>query len=386
MNSTKIALAHEFLNFFGGADQILFKNHEIFPTAPIYSLLADENFTNKYLPDAHIISSYLNKWPRFFTKKHQLFAFEFPVAAEQFDFSNYDIVLSDSHSFIKGIITKPGTIHISYIHSPTRYLWDQNATWISQKKLNLFSWFINYRFNQMRLWDYLAADRVDLFLANSEHVAKRIKKYYRRDSIVVHPWVKVDEFTPDKNIRKDDYYIILSRLVSFKNIDLAVKAFNISGKKLIVAGTGDEEKRLKSIAKSNIEFTGFVTPTEKIKLLQRAKAFIWTCEEDFGIVPVEAMAAGTPVIAYGVGGLTESVLPDKSGLFFDHLTPESVNNAIAKFEKNYHQFTPDNCINQARKFDDTVYKSKIEDIINQVQADPEKIINQAISSFYHSHE
>ncbi|HPN67230.1 MAG TPA: glycosyltransferase [bacterium] len=381
MSKYRIALAHEFLNFFGGADQILFKNHEIFPDAPIYCLLADENFTDQYLPKAQIIPSYLNKWPRFITKKHQLFAFEFPVAAEQFDFTDFDIVLSDSHSFIKGIITKPSTVHVSYIHSPTRYLWDQNATWISQKKLNLLSWFINYRFNQIRLWDYLAADRVDLFLANSHHVAKRIKKYYRRDSIVVYPWVETRDFLPSTPVKKEDYYIILSRLVSFKNIDLAVQAFNISGKKLVVVGTGDEEKYLKSIAKPNIEFTGFVSPSEKVSLLQKAKAFVWTCEEDFGIVPVEAMAAGTPVIAYGVGGLTESVVSGQTGLFFHQLTPESVNETITNFEKNYQQFSPENCIRQAYKFDASVYCSNIIDIINRVQSDPQKISDRVITKF-----
>lgn len=382
MKIPKIALVHEFLNFLGGADQILFQFHEMYPDAPIYCLLADEKFTEKYLPGAKIIPSYLNHYPRFLTNKHQLFAFEFPIAIEQFDFSEFDIVLSDSHSFAKGIITKPETIHISYVHSPTRYIWDQNAAWINQKKLSLLGFYINHRFNQLRHWDYLAADRVDIFLANSIHVKKRIQKYYRRDAEVVYPWVDVNLFRPKQNIKKEDYYLILSRLVSFKNIELAVKAFNINGKKLIIAGTGDEEQKLKSLANRNIEFTGFVDPKTKIKLFQHAKAFIWTCEEDFGIVPVEAMAAGTPVIAYGVGGLLESVVENQTGLFFKEPTVESLNLAINQFEQsnliNSHQA----CISQAMKFDIPNFQKQIDFIVQSAYQNPNEVLAKSLNKKY----
>mgnify|MGYP000866532198 CR=1 FL=1 len=382
MNKPKIALVHEFLNFLGGADQILFKFHEMYPQAPIYCLLADEKFTKKYLPNATIIPSYLNKLPRFITNKHQLFAFEFPIAIEQFDFSNYDIVLSDSHSFAKGIITKPQTIHISYIHSPTRYLWDQNGAWINQKKLSIFAPYINYRFNKLRNWDLLAADRVDLFIANSQHVASRIKKFYRRPAQVIYPWVDTEKFQPPENIQKEDYYLIVSRLVPFKNFDIAVKAFNQLGKKLVIAGTGDEEKYLKSIAKDNIEFLGFVSDEKKIELFQKAKAFIWTCEEDFGIVPVESMAAGTPVIAYGVGGLKESVVEGFTGLFFDKQTPEDLIDAVKKFESGNLDITGSNCLKQATKFNIADFKNQVSQIVDRVWDDPDTILADALKKIY----
>ncbi len=382
MNKPKIALVHEFLNFLGGADQILFKFHEMYPDAPIYCLLADEEFTKKYLPNAKIIPSYLNKYPRFLTKKHQLFAFEFPIAIEQFDFSEYDIVLSDSHSFSKGIITKPETIHISYIHSPTRYIWDQNGAWLGQKNLSFLAPYINHRFNKLRTWDLLAADRVDKFIANSNHVAKRIKKYYRRDSTTVYPWVDVEAMKPKPDVQKEDYYFIVSRLVQFKNFDIAVKAFNKLGKKLIIAGTGPDEKYLKSIANDNIEFLGFVSDEKRNELLQKAKAFIWTCEEDFGIVPVESMASGTPVIAYGVGGLTESVVDGVTGMFFNPQTPEALVEAVEKFEASDLKNSSLACIEQAKKFDISVFKSQIDEIVMQAYQNKEKVLNQALEKKY----
>lgn len=358
----KVALANEFLNFLGGEGQVLFSLHRMYPEAPIYTLLSHQKFVDQYLPQAKIINSSLNQLPNFITKSHQIFLTLFPIIVEQLDFSAYDVVISSCHSFIKGIVTKPNTIHISYIHSPTRYIWDQSAEWIAQKKLNLFSPIINWRFNKLRHWDYLAADRVDIIVANSQTVAERIKKYYRRDPYqVIYPPIPVDNFVPQHRIAKQDYYFTVSRLVEYKRFDLAIKAFNELGLPLYIAGTGPEEKYLKSIAKDNIKFLGFISDEEKIKYLQGARAFIFPGEEDFGIVQVESMAAGTPVIAYKKGGSTESIIPNQTGLFFDRQEPQDLIRAVQKFVQMAPMKT-DDCISRARHFDESVFQSQMRSV------------------------
>lgn len=373
IKSPKIALAHEFLTTLGGAEKVLIKLHHMYPDAPIYTLLSCQNFVKQYLPNAKIISSHLDRWPDFITSKHQLFLLQFPVAVEQFDFSKFDIVLSSSNSFMKGLITKPSTVHISYNHSPTRYIWDQTHDWIDQKKLGVLRPIIEWRFNILRQWDFLAADRVDLFIANSKHVAKRVYKYYRRESKIVYPNIPVKQFLPIKSTKKKDYFLIVSRLAPFKKFDLAVKAFNKLGLPLHIAGTGEELSYLKSIASKNITFHGFVSEEQKVKLLQEARAFIFPGEEDFGIVPVEAMASGTPVIAYGVGGILESVIPDQTGVFFDQPTVDSLIQSVKYFDQHSTKYTSQNCINRALKFDESVFAAKMEKIINYCFHHPEKI-------------
>jgi len=371
----KVALTNEFLNFLGGEGQVLFSMHRAYPQAPIYTLLSNPKFTDQYLPKAKIINSSLNRLPNFITKSHQIFLELFPIIVEQFDFSDYDVVISSCHSFIKGIITKPNTIHISYIHSPTRYIWDQSAEWIAQKKLNLFSPIINWRFNKLRHWDYLAADRVDIIIANSKTVAERIKKYYRREPYqVIYPPVPVNDFIPNGSVaNKQDYFFTISRLVEYKRFDLAIKAFNELGLPLYVAGTGPEEKYLKSIAKDNIKFLGFISDEEKIKYLQGARAFIFPGEEDFGIVQVEAMAAGTPVIAYRKGGSTESIIANQTGLFFDQQKPEDLVRAVQKFV----QMTPiktEDCINRARQFDESVFQSQLRSVVEYAHQNKKDVL------------
>jgi len=372
MKKPKIALAHEFLNNIGGAEQILYQLHQIFPEAPIYTLTSNPRFVQEFLPQAKIICSPLRNWPTWLTDRHQLFLNYFPIATELFDFSEYDIVISDSHSFIKGLITKPDTIHVSYIHSPTRYLWDQTHNWAKQKKIDIFASIINWRFNSLRLWDKLAADRPDILLANSNYVGERIKKFYRRQPYqVVYPSVDTKTFLP-KNIKKQDYYLVLSRLQHFKRFDLAIHACNRLGKKLIVAGDGAAYNDLKAIAGPTIKFTGQVSDQEKIKLMQQAQAFIFPGDEDFGIVPVEAMAAGTPIIAYGVGGLLESVIENKTGLFFSEQTVDSLVDCLRRFEKKKDQFTSDLCISRAKKFDHQVFRQQILALVEEIMADPQK--------------
>ncbi|MBU0647701.1 glycosyltransferase [Patescibacteria group bacterium] len=378
MKKPKIAIAHEFLSILGGAEKVLIQIHRTFPEAPIFCLLSNQKFTQKYLPKGTIHSSRINHLPDFLTNKHQLFLMQFPIAVEQFDFSEFDIVISSSNSFMKGIITKPSTVHICYNHSPTRYIWDQTADWIEQKNLGIFRPIINWRFNKLRQWDFLAADRVDQFIANSQYVAKRIQKYYRRDvDHVLFPSIDTKEFKPTQ-IDKQDYYLILSRLENFKRFDLAVEAFNQLKLPLYIAGTGSAESHLKSIAQENIKFLGFVSDEKKIELMQHAKAFIFPGEEDFGIVPIESLAAGTPVIAYGVGGLLESIEPGKTGLFFDNQTVDDIREAVTKFTKNYKQFDPKYCIKSAAKFDHQHFSKKLQSIVNNSYQNSDKILFDSV--------
>lgn len=375
MNKPKIALAHEFLNAIGGAEQVLIQLHRTFPEAPIYTLTSNPEFIKKYLPEAKIITSPLRYFPSWLTNRHQLFLLYFPIAAEQFDFSDYDILISDSNSFIKGAITKPNTIHVSYIHSPTRYIWDQTHDWINQKRLNLFSPVINWRFNQLRIWDKLAADRVDIMLANSQYVGQRIKKYYRRDPYkIIYPSIDTQSFCPKRNFHKQDFYLVLSRLQHFKRFDLAVLACNRLKKKLIVAGDGDAKGYLKSLAGPTIEFLGQVSDSKKIELMQSAKAFIFPGEEDFGIVPVEAMAAGTPVLAYKTGGLQESVRENISGMFFERQTVEDVVSCIIKFEKKYSHFSIGECIKHAKIFDHQTFRQEFLALVHEIYQDKDKFL------------
>lgn len=374
MNKPKIALAHEFLNTIGGAEQVLIQLHRTFPEAPIYCLTSNPKFIRAYLPQAKIITSSLRYFPSWLTDRHQLFLFYFPIAAELFDFSQYDLVISDSNSFIKGIITKPSTIHLSYLHSPTRYIWDQTHQWIGQKKLNLLAPIINWRFNRLRLWDKLAADRIDVILANSHFVGERIKKYYRRDPYrVIYPSIDTNSFRP-ANYQKENYYLVLSRLQAFKRFDLAIEACNRLKKTLVVAGNGPDLPRLKSLAGPTIKFLGQVSDHQKIELMQQARAFIFPGEEDFGIVPVESMAAGTPVIAYGVGGLLESVKENSTGLFFPKQTVDSLTECLINFERKHHNFSPQDCIAQAQKFDHQVFQNKIKDVVKEITANPQKFL------------
>ncbi|MFZ5391734.1 MAG: glycosyltransferase [Patescibacteria group bacterium] len=376
MKKPKIALAHEFLNTIGGAEQVLIQLHHTFPDAPIYTLTSNPNFVNQYLPNAKIITSPLKYFPSWLTNHHQLFLLYFPIATELFDFSDYDILISDSNSFIKGAITKPSTIHVSYIHSPTRYVWDQSHEWINQKKLNLFAPIINWRFNQLRIWDKLAADRVDVMLANSKYVGQRIEKYYRRTPYkVIYPSIDTSSFHPPENLKKSDYYLVLSRLQHFKRFDLAILACNRLKKRLIVAGDGDAKKHLESLAGPTIEFLGQVSDTKKIELMQSAKAFIFPGEEDFGIVPVEAMAAGTPVLAYKTGGLLESVRENFTGLFFERQTVEDVVVCIKNFEKNQSRFSAKGCINHAKKFDHQLFRREFFNLVEEIYLDKSKFLH-----------
>mgnify|MGYP001202679846 CR=1 FL=1 len=334
----KVALIHDHLAQDGGAEKVLKVFSDMFPDAPIYTLLYEDKQVAKYFTDRHIETSIIQKLPGG-VKHYQWYLMFMPMAVEFFDLSEFDVVISDTSSFAKGVITKPDCLHICYCHTPTRYLWSDTHQYINELKYN--KWFkkiIGMVLSSIRSWDRLAADRVDVFIANSKTVQDRIVKYYRRNSTVVYPPVETDKFSIiDLNNQKPEekYFLAGCRLAPYKRIDLVIEAFKNLGTdyKLKIFGDGVDLERLKIIAQgsSNIEFLGRVSEDDKVKLFEGAQAFINPQEEDFGITVVESMAAARPVIAYRKGGATETVIEGKTGLFFDTQISSSLEEVLRKF-------------------------------------------------------
>lgn len=330
LDDFKIAIVCDWLTVYAGAERVIYEMHQLFPKAPIYTTLYNPKAC-KVFENADVRESWLRYIP-FGRKFHRLLFPFMPRVFETIDLDEYDLVLSSAHSAAKGVITLPETLHVAYCHSPMRYVWDQSHSY--QKGFRLFS-FLNFLtrpiLHRTRLWDRVAAERVDKFIANSHYISRRIKKYYGRESDVIHPPVDLSRFSLGEGER--GYYLAVGRLIPYKRFDLVVDAFNKLGKKVKIVGVGPEMAKLKRKAGENIEFVGKVSDEELRRIYQGAKALIFPQLEDFGIVPLEAMACGTPVIAYGAGGALETVSDGVSGLFFDEQTPESLVKAVKKFEK-----------------------------------------------------
>jgi len=327
----------------------------LFPQAPIYTLFYDKDATGGVFEGKHIETSFLQKAP-FIKRYHRLFPLFMPLAVEQFDFSDYNVVLSISSSFAKGIITKPNTRHISYCLTPPRFLWDDSHKFMEEFGYprfikNILPPFITY----LRMWDKEAAMRVDDFWTISNFVKSRITKYYHRDSRVIYCPVNTGKFYVSDKI--GDYFFMAGRLVSYKRFDIAVKAFNLLGWPLKIAGIGPELNRLKKMAKSNIEFTGLITDQELAELYSHSRAVVFPQEEDFGIVPLEAMASGRPVVAYNAGGAAETVINNETGLLFNEQTEASLMETLKAF--NQTNFKPEACQAQAEKFGIEVFKKNV---------------------------
>ncbi|MBN1272783.1 MAG: glycosyltransferase [Candidatus Aminicenantes bacterium] len=330
MINAKVALVHDWLTGQRGGEKVLEVFSEIFPRAPIYTLFYFPGSQSEILEQKDIRTSFLQRMP-FLKRRYRFYLPLFPLAAEMFDLQEYDLVLSSSHCVAKGIIPRPDALHISYIHSPIRYAWNQYFPYFSPKKLGLFSKFlIPPVIHYLRLWDESSSHRVDHFVANSHNVARRIEKYYRRSAEVIHPPVDTVFFQPGE--LKKDYFLIVSALVPYKRIDLAVAAFSKSGCPLYIVGDGPDYKKLKSQAKSNVRFLGSVDAETLKRTYQEAQALLMPGEEDFGINALESQACGTPVIAYERGGALETILPGKTGLFFRKQRIQYLLDVLDKFQ------------------------------------------------------
>jgi len=355
----KVALAHEFLITWGGSDLVVQKFGEIYPDAPIYTALFDDKQIGDRFEGKRIITSFLQRFP-FSIRKHRLFMPFFPLAFESFDFTGYDVVLSSHHMSAKSILTSANTCHFCFVHTPMRYAWDHFPQYMSEFG-RIAQIPMRLLFHYLRIHDAASANRVDYFIANSEYVARRIRKHYRRDAVVIHSPVQASRFHVSGAV--GDYYLVVSRLVPYKRVDVAVEAFNRTGKKLLIAGTGPEFEKLKAVAKPNIEFLGFVPDDKLADYYSNCRAFIFPGEEDFGITPLEAQASGRPVIAYASGGALETVVDGKTGAFFHEQTPQSLADAVECFD--YAAFDPQAVRKHAETFDEEVFKRKISDFIDK---------------------
>lgn len=360
----RIALIHDHLAQDGGAEKVLQALADIYPSAPIYVLLYKKEYVDKYFANREIKTSIIQKMP-LGVKKYQWYMPLMPMAVEFFDLRAFDLVLSSSSSFAKGIITPPDTPHICYCHTTTRYLWDYAHQYINELKMN--KWFkkiISFYLSRIRQWDRAAADRVDYFIANSQTTQKRIKKYYGRDSVVIHPPVDTSKFVINQNI--SNYFLAGGRFTPYKRFDLAIQAFNKLNIPLKIFGEGPDELRLKKMAKQNIEFLGRISEKDKTRLMSKCQAFIHPQEEDFGITAVEAMASGRPVIAYNRGGARETVLQGWTGILFNEQTWEELADAVLHFIHQRLDFNPYMIKEHAERFGIRRFKKQLQEYVDKV--------------------
>ena len=350
----KVALVHDWLVSEGGAEQVLKCFHEIWPNAPIYTLVYNEKKAPAWTRGLDIRTTYIQDWPG--GKTHHKFLLSFmPRAWEALDLTEYDLVVSSCASCCKGVITRPDAVHICYCHSPIRYVWDLYYDYLEGASA-IKRAFMPSMIHKVRMWDFQAAQRVDSFISNSDYVGRRIAKFYRRESTTIHPGI----FLPEGEVReeREDYYFVLSRFVGYKRIDIAIEACNMLGRKLVVAGSGgEEEERLRAMAGPTVEFVGHVSDEQLSDYYAGARAFLFPGIEDFGLTPLEAMAGGAPVLAYGEGGARETVVDGETGLFFREQNAESLAACIEEFES--YNFSASACRARAEQFSRENFKKEI---------------------------
>ena len=359
----RIALVHDWLTGMRGGEKVLEVLCEIFPDADLYTLICLRDRVSKIIREMKIQTSFLDKLPLASRHYRSLLPL-FPSAIEQFNLKGYDLVISTSHCVAKGVLSAPDTLHISYCFTPMRYLWDMNPEYFSGRRPGLRSLPLSFFLNYLRMWDVSSSRRVDAFIAISRHVQRRILKYYGRESTVIYPPVDCDFFTlPEEGDRPGDYFLMVSALTPYKRADIAVEAFNRSGRRLVVVGDGPQLRRLKNLARSNVELLGWQSDEAVRGYYRDCRALIFPGEEDFGITPVEAQACGKPVIAYGRGGVLESVIPFPedgcTGVLFDEAKPESLLGAIDVLEGNLARFNARRIRANALRFNKSRFRDTI---------------------------
>ncbi len=364
----RVAIVHEWLTAYAGSEKVFEQLLQMFPQADLFCLVDFLHPKERgFLQGRHVKTSFLQGIP-FGRTLFRKVLWLLPLAIENFDLSGYDIVLTSSHAVAKGAITGPDQLHICYCHSPIRYAWDLQHQYLQQANLTrgLKGAYSRATLHYMRLWDARTANGVDCFVANSRYIGRRILKVYRRSSTVIHPPVDVDAFDQyAENPEKADYYITVCRLVPYKRVDLIVDAFaQTPNRRLIVIGEGENLASWKKSAPSNVEFLGHQPDSSMRELLAKAKAFVYAAEEDFGISVVEAQACGTPVICLGRGGALDSVIPGKTGLFFDQQEAGSIREAIDRFEKTPDAFNTQEIRLNARNFSIQTFRDKFLELVS----------------------
>ena len=371
----KTAIVHDWLVNYGGAERVVEHMLILYPDADIYTLVYDEKKMGKIFPKEKVHTSSLQKIPMA-EKLYTKFLSLMPKAFEEFDLTGYDLVIASSSCCAKGVITSPTTPFIAYIHSPMRYAWDLYYDYLKNSG-RLTKFFMKRWMPDIRKWDYISSQRIDTLVANSSYIARRIKKFWNRDAAVVYPPVDTDRLSVSDEAA-GDYFVVFSRFVPYKRIDLAISACARLNKKLIVIGSGSQEKELKLLAAScknaDIKFTGRISDSEVKAYLQKCRALIFCAEEDFGIIPVEAQACGRPIIAFGKGGALETVVNEKTGVFFEEQSVGSLVKAIEEFEKldKENTFNPKKIREHAEKFSAENFRKNLSE---QIRLTEDKVRN-----------
>jgi glycosyltransferase involved in cell wall biosynthesis len=371
----RVALVHDFLIGLGGAENVLGKIAEIYNESDVFTLISDKRILKypefDWIRKKRVFSSFLQHFPKFLKNRKKWLLPFMPTAIETLDFRDYDLVISSSGAFSKGIVVKSKTLHICYMHSPLRYVWDWSHQYQEENNLKGGTKFFTRLFlNYLRLWDRASAMRPDYLIANSKYTQARIKKYYRRESQVIYPPVRVKDFkVTGKN---QNYFLTVARLSAYKQIDILIEAFGKLGLPLVIVGDGSQRKKLeKKIVETQnsnrIKILGELERSKLIKLYENCRAFVFACEDDFGIAPVEAMAAGKPVIALREGGVTETVLEGETGEFFDTAKPEMIADGIRRFIENEKKYNPEEIRQRAEEFREDRFERELTYFINKIR-------------------
>ena len=362
----KVAIIHDWLVTYAGAERVLEQFIKLWPEADLFSLVdflpANQR---QFILDKPVQTSFIQKLP-FARKKYRQYLPLMPLAIEQFDLGGYDLVLSSSHAVAKGVLTGPDQLHICYCHTPIRYAWDLQHQYLKQSGLStgIKSILTRYLLHKIRMWDARTANGVDVFVANSHYIARRIHKVYRREATVIYPNVDTQFFKPAEPI-KEDFYLTASRMVPYKKIDLIVQAFNtMPSKRLIVIGDGPDMAKIRAQAKANVTILGYQPQATLLDYMQRARAFVFAAEEDFGIVPVEAQACGTPVVAFGKGGASESVIHGETSWLFNEQSVPTLVQAIEDFEQKFQSST-ENIWQHAQQFSAERFRAQFANLVEQ---------------------
>lgn len=358
----KVAIIHYWLVNMRGGEKVLEELCAIFPNAEIYTHVLDKSAMSSRILNHKIQTSFINKLPGA-VRHYQKYLPLMPLALEQLDLSGYDLVISCESGPAKGVITSPDCVHICYCHTPMRYLWDMYHEYLNTQNV-FIRWIMRPLMHYLRLWDFASAARVDYFIANSNYVAKRIRKYYKREAQVIYPPVNTKAFSISD--KQGDFYLFVGQLVPYKKADLVVETFNKIDKQLVVIGDGEQLQLLKKMAKNNIQILGKQSFVVIKQHMATCKALIFPGVEDFGMVPVEVMASGRPVIAYRKGGAVETVVENETGIFFDEQSAAALVAAMHRFEEIQDQFDPFRIVEHARRFDVSQFKDKINIYLNTI--------------------
>lgn len=360
----KVAIVHDWLIGMGGGEKVVLELHKIFPDAPVFTSVVNYEKLDPIFKEMDIRTTFIQKLP-FSKKKYNRYLPFFPIAFESLDLRDYDVIISSTASIgAKGVLRDSSSVHICYCHTPPRYTWDfyhEHLSYTGKIQKKVIPFLMHY----LRMYDQISANRVDYYISNSTIVKKRIEKIYRREAQIIHPPVNVDYF--ELSSESEDYYLVVSRLVPYKRIDLAVQACTQLNKKLIVIGSGEEMIKLKQMAGPTVKFLGYQNDGKVKEYMQNCIAFLFPGYEDFGITPVEAQACGKPVIAYGKGGALDTVIPQKTGVLFKQQSVESLVNAIKNFEKT--TFDPKTIRIHAEQFSNKKFRENILQLVEKIMQD-----------------